>query len=397
MSLIITKEKQKELENLLYFIAEGIINKKDNPNIGLLSGAMGETLFLYEYSQINKNYEKYVTKKIDYIFESIENGNVFHTYCNGLPGICLAIDYIQSKSHFDYKRFDFVDNQIDEWLIEQFNICINEGNYDFLHGAIGIGYYFLEKFKSGHLKSKKTLNVLLKFINNSAINENDFVKWKTHNKVLNISLSHGMTSIVLFLLDLYKLDVKFDYNIEQIIKGAINFILAQEIDWKMYGSYYPFTSIEQQKDKIHGSRLSWCYGDLGIAIMLRKASKIFNQTIWEEKSKEIFEYSTTRKSISETTIVDAGICHGSSGVALIFYNEFLKTNNAHYAVAAQFWLNKTLTFYKEDSENFSKVCYNTITGNYEPNPSILDGTSGVGLALISFINNKLDWSRFLTI
>ena len=30
----------------------------------LLSGAMGETLFLYEYSQINKNYEKYVTKKI---------------------------------------------------------------------------------------------------------------------------------------------------------------------------------------------------------------------------------------------------------------------------------------------------------------------------------------------
>ncbi|MBT2620618.1 lanthionine synthetase C family protein [Chryseobacterium sp. ISL-6] len=397
MSLIISNNKQKEIENLLSFIAEGIVSKNNNPNLGLLSGAMGETLFLYEYSQINIHYKKYVSKNIDYIFESIENGNVHHTYCNGLPGICLGIDYIESKRDKDYKNFDFVDDQIDEWLIEQFNVCIEDGNYDFLHGAIGIGIYFLQKFKKGDIKSKKILNILLKFLYDSAIKENGIIKWKNHNNIVNISLSHGMTSIVLFLLELSKLNIKFDYDIEQLVKGAISFILAQEIDLKTYNSFYPFTSIEQQKDKIHGSRLSWCYGDLGIAIMLRKSSEIFNQTAWEEKSREILEFSTTRKNSKETTIVDAGICHGSSGVALIFYNEYLKTNNEHYAKTAQFWLDRTLEYYKEDPEHFSKVCYDTITGNYMANPSILDGTSGVGLVLLSFITNQLDWSKFLTI
>lgn len=388
---------EKRIQELLFFIAEGIVNRDNNPNLGLLSGAMGETLFLFEYSQINNKYKKDITQKIDYIFDSIEKGNVYHTYCNGLPGICLGIDYIESKRDWNYKSFDFVDDQIDEWLIQQFKICIEEGNYDFLHGAVGIGIYFLQRFKKGELKFKKTLNILLKFLNDSAIRENDTVKWKNHNNTVNISLSHGITSIVLFLLELYKLNIKFDYNIEQLIKGAINFILIQEINPNTYNSYYPFTSLEHQKDKMHGSRLSWCYGDLGIAIMLRKASGIFNQAYWKEKSREVLEFSTTRKNNIETVVVDAGICHGSSGIALIFYNEFVKTGYKNYAKATEFWLDKTLEYYEEDTQHFSKVCYDTITGNYVANPSVLDGTSGVGLVLTSLVTNKLDWSKFLII
>ncbi|AKK74322.1 hypothetical protein OK18_18465 [Chryseobacterium gallinarum] len=391
--------KQNEINEILSSIAQTIINKSKSPgpDLGLLSGTMGEILFLHEYSKINNKYKQYIPENLDCLFESIEYGNVYHTYCSGLAGICLGIDYIESEKNTAYEHFDFIDDQIDAWLAGQLNKCINEGNYDFLHGAIGIGFYFLERFKAGNDRSEKALHHLLQFLNDTAIKEKDLIKWKNHKQKVNISLSHGMSSIIIFLLELYISGFRSEYDVKRLIEGGISFILKQEINPDVYHSYFPYTSVEEETDEIKGSRLAWCYGDLGVAVMLGKASGIFNNSIWKRKSAEIMEFSAARRTDDKIRILDAGICHGSAGVSLIFYNEFLKTGNEKYAVAAKFWLNKTLEYYKEDPDHFSRVSYNPVTEEYYPNNSLLEGSAGVGLALLTIMEDTSDWSKFLLI
>ncbi|MDN3692978.1 lanthionine synthetase C family protein [Chryseobacterium tructae] len=390
----ITDEKQNEIESLLLQIAKRIVEKNKSIDLGLFSGSMGEILFLHEYSKINHHYQKYIPDHIDHLFESIEKGNVFHSYCSGLAGVCLGIDYIESETNPEYERFDFVDDQIHNWLISQLDSCIKGKDYDFLHGAVGIGFYFLERYKSGDHALKKALHQLLEFLNDSAIRENDKIKWKNESQEVNISMSHGMVSIILFVLEVYKADFQTEYNLSQLIQGAVRFILAQEIDPTVYHSYYPYTSIENEKENLKGSRLSWCYGDLGIAVMLRKVSEVFNNNLWMEKSTEILEFSTLRTD-SSIRVVDAGICHGSSGVALMFYNEFLQTGNEKYAEAAKYWMDITFDFYKEDPENFSRVAYDPLNKGYTAKECFLEGTSGVGLVLLSMRDGKTDWLKFL--
>ncbi|WP_160137236.1 lanthionine synthetase C family protein [Chryseobacterium sp. c4a] len=390
----ITDEKQNTIERVLLQIALRIVNKNKNSDLGLLSGSMGEILFLHEYSKINHHYKEYIPDHIDHLFESIEQGNVFYSYCSGLAGVCLGIDYIESQTNTAYERFDFVDDQIHSWLISQLDSCIKAKNYDFLHGALGIGFYFLERCKEGDLSSEKALHHLLEFLNDSAIQENNTIKWENEKHEVNISMSHGMVSIILFLLEVYKADFQTEYNISRLIKGAVGFILTQEIDPAFYHSYFPFTSIENEKEHLNGSRLSWCYGDLGIAIMLRKVSEVFNNHLWREKSTEILEFSTQRTD-ADIRVLDAGICHGSSGVALVFYNEFLQTGNEKYAKAAKHWIDITFDYYKEDPEHFSRVAYDPVNKEYTNKSSLLEGTCGVGLVLLSMIENKTDWPKFL--
>ncbi|PKF75849.1 lanthionine synthetase LanC family protein [Chryseobacterium sp. PMSZPI] len=392
----IEEDRKSKIEKVLLTIARDIIKKSTSSSLGLLSGKMGETLFLHEYSKHNKDYEGYVAQNIDDIFESVENGNVFHTYCNGLAGMCLGINYIESERDPEHESFGFVDPQIHEWLHGQLQHCIEENDYDFLHGAVGIGFYFLERYKAGDFQSEKSLESLLKFLNDSEIRNQDTIKWKNTEGIVNISLSHGMSSIILFLVEVYKSDFQSRYDIAGLIEGAVNFVLTQEIDPEKYGSYYPSASL-QVEGQIYKSRLAWCYGDLGVAIMLRKASETFNQPLWKEKSAAIFQHAATRRNKNETTVMDAGLCHGSAGVFLIFYKEFLKTGHTLYAEAAQLWLNKTLEFYDEDPLHFSRVSYNSTTNAYTESSCLLDGTSGVGLALLLVLQNKSDWSKFLLV
>lgn len=397
MSKELNQTEKNDIEKILKQLAEITVKNSFYPNIGLLSGLMGETLFLYEYSQINPKYLETVEKNIDLIFESIENGNVYHTYCNGLSGICLGLEYILSRIDNDHQPFDFVSPEIDDWLTDKLVESLEAKNWDFLHGGVGIGFYFLKKFNLGFKSAEKQLDILLNFLNEYSVNHNGLTIWKTDKDRVNISLSHGMTSIVLFLLELYNSEFKSTINIENLIKESIQYILSQKIDPAIYNSYFPSTSLEEN-DNLVGSRLAWCYGDLGIALMLKKASLTFNNKVWNDKSNQILEYSTKRKNFSETLIVDAGICHGCSGVTLFFLKEYLLTNNNLYQDAYKFWLTKTIDYCNEDYEHFSKVFYNTLSKEYETNTNLLEGTSGLGLTLISCLNNQnLSWSEFFLI
>lgn len=89
---------------------------------------------------------------------------------------------------------------VDEFLFKIIPEYINKGHYDFLHGAMGIVLYFLSK------NEKETDEYVSQFIDEfektAGNTEVNGLKWlstldyKTGKKGYNISMSHGIASII---------------------------------------------------------------------------------------------------------------------------------------------------------------------------------------------------------
>ncbi|WP_081981624.1 lanthionine synthetase C family protein [Alistipes sp. ZOR0009] len=391
--------KDSKCNQLISSIADRISLSKAFGDIGLLSGSMGEIIFLYEYSKIDKKYLEYAEKKFDHMYESIYNGNIFHSYCSGLPGICVGISYLQEKGILD--KNSFISDEIDSYIELKLNKCFNDKNYDFLHGAIGIGLYFLDRFTSNKTKYGKILKDIINFIYINAIfSREGYVRWSSNkfgDNNSDISIAHGSASIIIFLCKLLPiLDTTDYYRAKKLIVGTVNFTLSLEQDTNIFNSYFPYSYNLATKEK-ENSRLAWCYGDLGISYSLLEAATVLNNNQWHKKAMEIFNYSISRTELEKNFIHDASLCHGTIGIALIFYKLYIRTNDMKFLHITQYWIKKTLEFCNPNESIDSFKLYFEINENKWSNRTgILEGLAGIGLTLNSYNNrDNADWSKFL--
>ena len=138
--------------------------------------------------------------------------------------------------------------------------------------------------------------------------------------------------------------------------------------------------------------MAWCYGDLGIGIALLQVRKILEKKEYEKKGLEILLKSTQRRNYNETLVTDAGICHGSAGIALIFRRMYYEIGRKEFKEATQYWINQTLHFSRFEDGLAGYKTY--IKDGWKNDYSLLMGISGVGLVLLSYLeNDKQDWDE----
>lgn len=359
-------------------IAHKIISKEDFNNYGLLTGYIGEMIFLYEYANmVDNTFVKKVNLYIDKFYSDIEQGILLSSYSRGISGACLGIAYLNKKN-----SLSFVAKNIDEYLASEIHINLNNNDFDFLHGAIGIGFYFIEKFKENESKiAKDALEKILNHLNDKKIVKGqNKITWLNFNNVSDISISHGVSSIIIFLIKLIEINFPFKENLVNLLERATSYIISQQIDVKIYNSYYPYTSNE---DKIKGSRLAWCYGDLGVCMALLKSSEFFLNWQLQKSTLNILRYNTSRKDLKKNFVEDSAICHGTSGIGLIYSILYKKYKIKEFGDCEKFWVKKTIDLYNGESNN---------------DLSLLEGLSGTGLFLLnSYFNTETKWSKFFLI
>ena len=375
-------------------ICDKIINQEITGSGGLFSGGFGELLFLYYFDRnFNDN-------KLDLLIEKYENSlllkldtQIFnHSYCEGLSGILCLFNHLSCNgfSHIDTNEVDYALNDYLERLLKK---DFSLGNYDLLYGALGTGMYFLKKKKNAEI-----IENIISFLEKSAIkNESSNIyKWKVpffyeNTNQYNLSLSHGVAGIILFLTYLGD----FDFLLNRVIKlveGSINFILSQEYDLKIHGCFFPEVVTNNFTHKTYRSRLAWCYGDLGIGYAIWKAGNTFNNTKWITKGMEILLYTTKRRSLLKNFVLDAQLCHGSAGIALVFQRVFINTNCDDFKIATDYWAKQTLNL---------AVHSNGLAGyrshqnkKWSNDYSLLSGVAGIGMFLISYITeDRQDWDE----
>lgn len=386
-------------------IANNIIKDKlKNEDIGLLSGCFGEIFFLYHCSALDSKYKNMADSMLDeYLDKVSEIQNMPHTYCTGISGVGIGMYILKDNGYIVFDD-DFFD-EIDAYLYDMLRLEIRRDYFDFLHGAIGIGFYFLKRIRKTNSEiPKQALFLLTDYLIQTAITDpnSQTVKWAVNTNIVpsgsskfNISLSHGVSSIILFLSSLSEVNVGNKSSITDLLRSSVNYIISQKQDHLIYGSYFPFTCLE---DTIGAkkSRLAWCYGDLGIAIALWEASKILHDETLSRFVTEIFLFSANRRDSVNELVVDAGLCHGSAGIAQFFYKMYNETNIPQLHDAYIFWDSATIDFAFKNGDFAEYKKYHPLDKVWLCESNLLEGSSGVGLSLLSALTTNWDEILLLT-
>ncbi len=389
-------------EKIVQF-AQILKNQSQLPSdIGLLTGRMGIVLFLYYYSLYAKQEESrdIAFELIGGIFDQIETSEVPHTFCEGLAGIGWGLNHLMRQGFIE-ADIDDLFAELDQFSAEVLERHIQDSNFDYLQGAVGIGLYLLERHP--RQPAMDSLQTLLDSLEQKAVRgPNNTVHWQTlidpsdGTMGCNFSLSHGMSGIVNLLTRMAGID-RFRPRATPLIDGACAYLLERQFGDPGLNSLFP--SITSPKDSPSYSRLAWCYGDLGVALGFSHAGEATNNNLWQKTAREIFLHSEKRREQRQTGVQDACVCHGSAGNAHIFNRAFQRLGDASMREAAVYWLNESLDHAKyPDGYAGYKMRHPEIKGGWQPEANLLEGIAGLGLVFISAISNiEPAWDQCLMI
>ena len=390
---------QHKIDLIAKYIFNNAKKRKTETFNGIYSGEYGWLLFMFYYAKYSgsKKYTSLTENYAEILVEQLTTKFQLHTFSNGLSGILYLFEFLRKKKFIDIDVSD-VQHILDDYIVTQMRLDIQQKNYDFMHGALGVGLYFLKRGDANEY-----IHELIDFLYNTAetvTNANCRIfKWKSSMKinedvvVYNLALCHGLSSIIVFLSRVYRSNIKDERVLEMLI-GAINYVLSQEMDFSQYGYSFPayvpkYILNIPSNSKV---RLAWCYGDLGIGLALWQAGKAVQKKEWEEKGLHILLQSTQRKDLADNFVVDTELCHGSAGISMIFRRMFLETKQQEFAEAASYWLDQTL---KLDTFNDGLAGYKTfIISEWKCNYSLLTGISGTGLMLLTSLHeDEQNWDE----
>lgn len=386
------------IEKLLNAIIDNQIICNFN-GTSLFSGSAGNILFLYYYARYIDNDKAY--DKLEEELSNLPNRLAYikdETLCNGRAGIHWLFSFLYNKGllHFDDKKIlcDENDNHTKQSAMQ----LLSEGNFDYLHGSMGLAYYLLYNLKTpsdgslffeDYLKRLESLHVKSRFgmfIPNPIISN-----LGSSRDEINLGLAHGMPSVLRLLTECFKRDVSPEFS-KRFALNIVDCILnCQNIDTAKSKSYFPpFMSISVDQDSIQ-SRLAWCYGDLGVGYSLYLAGVAFSDRYIKEFAVKILEFSTMHLQEDAVGIRDLGMCHGVAGVAHIYKKIWKSTELTIFKKTYDSWLDKLLIPAKNGHLNAYFQKFSPPQNQFVPDFSLLGGTAGIGLELIASLIDDTEW------
>lgn len=393
MSFSIENKLQQIARSLFDAIQRGELNILD---FGLYSGRTGILIFCLNYLKRYPDSEKKAILEnylAAYINAITSTTMMSPTYCSGAAGILDALAYLNKEGLYDVDFLDVEEGY--KLLLQEYSIAnILNGNYDLLHGGLGVVKYFHNDFRFAN----RVLNVL----EQTAHKDGNKYKWLSkigmEKKIgYNICLSHGMASIVAVLSSMTDPRINIEKR-NNLIISACNYILSQQIDPDKYGCYFPSTSLENNPgEPVCRSRLGWCYGDLGIATSLWQAGCLLKERQWTDKALEILIHATQRRNLSENSILDAGLCHGSTSPAMIYYYMYSQTGNKIFFETCQYWMDITLKMGYHDNKTAGYEIWHSLEIPEYDKFNLLSGIAGIGMMMLTYLaDNRNDayWMTF---
>lgn len=361
-----------------------VLSENHSFDVSLYSGASGRLLFFAEYYKVRPSEDSLFALRtcVRSLVDNIQDCNEI-TYSNGLSGVGAALLYVNRfcfRLPFD---LDSLLEDIDKIAYRNLLLFCEDKNFDYMHGATGLGYYLHKRGKFDSLR-----HLLLSLQRNALEpNNEDKMYWKTdvylkeNSSVtgVNLSLSHGMASIALLLNSLSLCPDKFIANQASVmLRKTLNYFWSVE----KYGELSRFPSYilgGSYGVKGRNSRLAWCYGDLGIGICLLRIGVMQKNDRVISKAVDILLSTTNRVKDEDTGIEDPFFCHGTSGLAQTYLRAFEMTGIKDFKSAQLYWTNRTMDFYTDDKEIFKQSNEFTL----DQKLGLLNGIAGIGLHLLS--------------
>ncbi|UTW64792.1 hypothetical protein KFE94_08830 [bacterium SCSIO 12643] len=360
----------EDKSNLIDEIFEKVVRwhlNPENKDYGLLTGKTGECVFFYNlYTKTGE--ARFMGYIGDFISDVVSNPEkIFNkvTLCDGAAGFVWFLKFLQRNKEIE-SIYDVIDKDLTNFLFESAEKQFDRGNWDYMHGALGIILALADdEPRFIHLMEEKLLS-LKKEDGGGFIWESEM-----YGDKINLGIAHGLPSIVYFL-------GKYREHLTSIDSMFIDTILTSVTNSKLGHGHTSLYPSFMGDDSV--SRLGWCYGDISIGSSLLDVSKLNKKA--ENILLETARHSMSRKDKSDTLIADSCICHGTAGVELI-YNKFYKNyTDQGFKDFAQYMNAETGNLLRKNNFKF----FDRYSSEWMENYSLLEGLSGVGLVLLGVDN-----------
>jgi len=374
-------------------------------NNGIDGEKLATALFLFYYSRLTGE-TAYADQGLDLIsgiFEALNRDletGAFERSSTALAGLGWIMEHLKQNGFIDIDTDEMLAD-VDGLLHQVMMIDMQKRRYDYIYGAIHKGIYFLNRLEKPGVRAY--LEELVDLVGQvSNLDERggrcflvDMQERNGHSGVFcDLGLAHGMPQVAWFLGKLIKHGVAVNKT-TALLKEFVAYILNRSQDIGQFKSYFPTMVIDEGMPA--NSRLAWCYGDPGIGISLWQAGQDSANSELSDQAVKILLHSSQRRDLSENGVVDAGICHGTAGLAQIFNRMYHYTENEDFRQAAQYWATETLKMSRFDDGYGGFKCWKgDDDGGWINAANLFDGASGIGLALVSLVSDiPPHWDRML--
>jgi lantibiotic biosynthesis protein len=288
-------------------------------------------------------------------------------------------------------------------------------DYDLISGLVGIGVYFVERLavSSACTVASECLALIADHLAELAEHTSAGTTWLTDPKFLpeyqrehapnghyNLGVAHGIPGIIALLGQICEANLGGAHARELLARG-VDWLLAQAA--ANGPSRFPsWCFADAPRDPAPSSRLAWCYGDLGLSVALLRAARCVDEPQWEKEAVELARNAAARRGGGDWMPNDAGLCHGTAGVAHIFNRIFQATGDQTFEEAACHWFERTLQMRQQGTGIAGYRTFYVATKDtaeqWVDDPSLLEGATGIGLSFLAATSDVApDWDRVLMV
>lgn len=327
----------------------------------------------------------------------------------GFTGIAWTIDHLQPLLGED-EEVEVDDDEDDdsdpigESLVQVLNRPqpFPRGTFDLIGGLAGYGVYAYHALPRP--AARRSLELLVERILEigEPVGENGF-SWFTPpeempdwqleeapNGKYNLGVSHGIAAVISVLGMCAGAGAMNDEQLA-IYDRAVDWLLAQ----KQNGKTWCFANSVIEGVAFHRDRLAWCYGDPGIAGALFTAARHTGNARWEAEALDIAR-TAARRPMDDSRVMDAGLCHGSAGLAHLFNRYYQASDDPVLADAARAWMRYTVDMQKPGVGIAGYEFW--VPPDWVAFSGWLAGLCGVGLALLGGVSSiEPAWDQFLAV
>jgi lantibiotic biosynthesis protein len=322
----------------------------------------------------------------------------------GLSGVGWVIQHLMNLGILDDEALPFLQN-LDNVLTNSIQADLKKNRYDYFTGLVGKGAYFLERSRANDVTAH--LDRVFKALMDMSESDEYGITWQDwysferdnkDDKAYSLGLSHGIPAIIMFLCEVYKLGINKP-TVEDVIRKAISWIshFKRNCGTRVFfpTNIVNYTEVYPESEP---ERLAWCHGDLGLSAAIIYAGRVLSDTSMLNLGESLAASQVDRFDRHDTGVVDAELCHGSAGVALLFktIDRYLGSNK--FTTSHEYWLRSTLSL-ASPGEGLGgyRTWRGPEHGGWVNDPGFLEGISGIGLFLMSEYYKDEDpgWLRLL--
>lgn len=398
-TMILEGSRNKGNENLVVMaalkrIADFFVTANGPSAASLMNGRAGIVLFLAYYGlYIDKSYLPYVQKGIESILNTVENAeNITYSYAEGVMGISSFLCHLAEKKIARAQQFR--SEEVYSVLSDYTLYKIYKWKDELLYGAGGGITFFLQDYLFS--QSAQSFQRLQLFSNEV------YQRYKAHNNILppssSTGIAHGYSSWIILLSKMIEIGVCPNTNslvLDSILKRYEPFLFSSDSS----EGFFPGTIDQDGTAQSYWNRFGWCRGDISCLIAHLQCYSILNRNYEKDRTLQKLVLLSKERNAEQYHVHDSAICHGTSGLFLIFKWLYSMYPIDEFKKSYEYWFHKTLSsidfedrylgFYKKNIGEKGEIL-SAETG-------LLEGLSGIGLCLMAGIGINDEWKKLLLI